>query len=232
MTDLDHRPANPAAQDWYADFQPVFADDLTTVVGYQSLLRSVQDPVDVQRLFATDDVDLLTQLNLVATQVALRDCPPLPEGGWLMVKVDAPVGRRTVLALARALTAAGVKHAQLLVEVRFTDQGGARAAEVLATLAAARAQGMRTAVAAVDGWRSLRPFLVAADVVKLDRRLLDDRDPRKADEVVAATRGGGLPLLAFGVESAADVDAARRLGVDWLQGRHLAPPSRHGQRRA
>ena len=226
------RSSHLTASDCFAEYQPILlAQDLTTVVGLQSLLRTHDGPNDMRSLFATDDVETLTSLNHVAGQVGLRDCPPLPGDTWLMVKVDAAVGRRTVLALARAVTGTRVRQDQIIIETRFTDQGGARGAEVLATLAAARALGMRTAIAAVDGSHSLRPFLVAADVVKLDQRLLDAQCEGEAREVAAAARDGGLPLLAFGIETASDVAAAELLGAVWLQGRHLAPPSRTGRRR-
>jgi EAL domain-containing protein (putative c-di-GMP-specific phosphodiesterase class I) len=76
-------------------------------------------------------------------------------------------------------------------------------------------------VAAEDGLLCLESFF-GVNLVKLDRCVVRHlRNPRRRavyGALVAMARAGGLGTVLEGVETADDLEAARRLGVDLVQG--------------
>jgi diguanylate cyclase (GGDEF)-like protein/PAS domain S-box-containing protein len=73
---------------------------------------------------------------------------------------------------------------------------------------------------------SLRQF--PFDMLKIDRSFLLDADERRSDEIVrtvaALARILGMCVTVEGLETAAQVDRMRTLGVDYAQGFHFAKP--------
>jgi EAL domain-containing protein (putative c-di-GMP-specific phosphodiesterase class I) len=104
-------------------------------------------------------------------------------------------------------------------------------AALTATLAPLRARGIRLAIDDVGaGFSSLRHIvLTAPDVIKLDRSIVTGLG---TDAVLATlvrallefARGCGTQVVAEGVETAADADALRALGVGYGQGWHFGRP--------
>lgn len=84
------------------------------------------------------------------------------------------------------------------------------------------------------GFSSLRHILeLEPDVVKLDIALIRGIDHDPARQALAAglshyARDTGTLLIAEGVETAAEADAVRRLGVHWGQGYYFGRPARVG----
>jgi EAL domain-containing protein (putative c-di-GMP-specific phosphodiesterase class I) len=107
-------------------------------------------------------------------------------------------------------------------------------AALTAALAPFRAAGLRLAIDDVGaGFSSLRHIVVTApDVLKIDRSLVSglDRDPvltTLVRSLVEFGHGCGARVVAEGVETAAESDALRLLGVDhgqgWFHGRPGPP---------
>lgn len=84
------------------------------------------------------------------------------------------------------------------------------------------------------GFSSLRHILeLEPDVVKLDIALIRGIDHDPARQALAAglshyARDTGTLLIAEGVETAAEADSVRRLGVHWGQGYYFGRPARVG----
>jgi EAL domain-containing protein (putative c-di-GMP-specific phosphodiesterase class I) len=99
-------------------------------------------------------------------------------------------------------------------------------------LAPLRAAGLRLAIDDVGaGFSSLRHIVVTTpDVIKVDRSIVSglDTDPVLATLVrslVEFARGIGARVVAEGVETAAEADALRSMGVDYGQGWHFGRPA-------
>lgn len=128
--------------------------------------------------------------------------------------------------LRRLLSIRGVDASRVVLELRdahLRHQGA-----IWVELAALRAEGIRVCV---DGIDLDRPFPDAwpVDEVKLDRALVQrvtaDRSARAVVcDQVGALRARGLAVIALGVESAAEVDAALELDVDGVQGFAISVP--------
>jgi EAL domain-containing protein (putative c-di-GMP-specific phosphodiesterase class I) len=102
---------------------------------------------------------------------------------------------------------------------------------LMAVLDPLRAAGMRLAIDDVGaGFSSLRHIIVTApDVIKLDRSIVDgvSCDPVLTSLVrslVDFAGGCEARVVAEGVETAADADVLRTLGVDYGQGWHYGRP--------
>lgn len=103
-------------------------------------------------------------------------------------------------------------------------------AAVLATVDRARAKGWGIAIDDVGASRapvSLLP-VVSPDLVKLDRRIVNDADPDDSSAVITSVlryvERTGASLLVEGVEDQEDVDWALALGATYGQGFHLGAP--------
>jgi EAL domain-containing protein (putative c-di-GMP-specific phosphodiesterase class I) len=99
-------------------------------------------------------------------------------------------------------------------------------------LAPFRARGMRLAIDDVGaGFSSLRHIVVTApDVLKMDRSIVSgvDTDPvltRLVSSLVEFGHGGGATVVAEGVETAAEAEVLRGLGVDLGQGWFFGRPA-------
>jgi len=98
-------------------------------------------------------------------------------------------------------------------------------------VAAYRRQGFMTALddfgAGFAGLSLLANF--QPDLIKIDMDVLRgiDADPRRqtiVGGIASIARSLGIAVLAEGIESAAEVEAVRALGVDLVQGYHFARP--------
>lgn len=218
-----------------AVFQPLIDLASDAVVAYEALVRgpaggAVLDP---SLLLARARVaGRLVELDWACRSLALREAlaaglrPPLR----LFVNAEpeslaAPCPPSLLPALADA-------HRRLDVVVEVTERHLLhRPDQLLRAVEAVRGLGWQVAlddVGATDAGLALLPVL-RPDVVKLDRSLLlaDPRDPHRA-RTVAAVRSyaadTGAPVVAEGIETAADRDRARELGADWGQGFLLGRP--------
>jgi EAL domain-containing protein (putative c-di-GMP-specific phosphodiesterase class I) len=202
--------------------------DLKTgkVVGYEALARFVRPdgvPVSPGSLFALlhADPQLLFAMELAVKRHQLAHAPP---GAELFVNLDpdswAAGGEGPDNPLLDLLAAAPMP---LVIEaIENLDVGDAMVSRGM--IAAARARGLRIALDDVGAANSLLSFesLDEAEVLKFDRTLLRALGrPRRRAVIQALTRMAretGARTILEGVETPTDLQLAKELGVDWVQG--------------
>lgn len=175
-------------------------------------------------------VEMGVALETAAVHRAMELLPRLPERSLLAVNVS----ERALLSgagLVAMLTGHDAKR--LVVEVteheRISDPR-----RIQAILTLVRAAGARVAVDdAGSGFAGLAHILaLAPEVLKLDRALVDGiaTDPARqamCEAMVGFCRRTGAALVAEGVETEADLDCLRGLGVTRAQGYLLGRPAPH-----
>jgi EAL domain-containing protein (putative c-di-GMP-specific phosphodiesterase class I) len=187
-------------------------------------------------------------------EVAERTGAIIPIGAWLIREAvhelaeilqaprsEGPVGLSVKVSMpelahegfsahvAEALTATGVTPASLVLEL--THPPTAETADVAANLQQLRAMGVMLAVdessmgpEAITRLRALRigEMRIAPEICQ---SAPDDAAARATlSAIVGLARALGLVTVATGIQSAAQLDTARRLGVDRAQGALLGSP--------
>lgn len=208
-------------------YQPIV--DLSTwrTIGVESLARFGSYPHRAPDEWFTEAaaVGLGTELELLAIRSAIIALPKLPDDVYLSVNASpktavqpqlaeilGPVSQRIVLELTEHEQVDDYEH-------------------LLEALDALRSSGIRVAVDdAGSGYASLRHILrLHPDIIKLDIDLVRgvDADPSRRALAAAFVVFGeqiGANLTAEGIETIAELDTLRRLGVGCGQGYHLARP--------
>lgn len=202
--------------------------DLRTgkVTGYEALARFVRPdgvPVSPGTFFALLHADprLLFEVELAVKRHQLAHAPG---HGELFLNLDpdswAAGGEGADNALLDLLADAG---RSVVVEViENLDVGDALVSRGM--VAAARARGLRIALDDVGAANSLLSFeaLDEAEVLKFDRTLLRALGRPRRRAVIQAlarmARETGAQTILEGVETATDLQLAKELGVDWVQG--------------
>lgn len=207
-------------------YQPVVTLDRLDVVGYEALSRfPVGSPSPTEWFRATSAAGLGTDLELRALANAVRALPHIP--GYLAVNVS-PATVRTP-GFARQLAALPLER--LVLELTEHEQIHDYAS-VTESLRPLRAEGLRIAVDdAGAGFASMAHILaLVPDLIKLDISLVRHIDvdvPRQAMAAAltafAVTTGAGV--IAEGVETAAELECLRSLGIGYGQGYHLGRPA-------
>ncbi|MEJ5915721.1 EAL domain-containing protein [Pseudokineococcus sp. 1T1Z-3] len=167
------------------------------------------------------------QAELVALRAALALLPSLPDG----VDLTANVGPATMLDPEVLTVLGGTDAGRVVLELTEHEDLGEHPGLVEA-VHQVRATGARVAIDdAGAGYSGLRSIVdVAPDVLKLDIALVRgiDADPARRSLVralVALAQDLGAVLVAEGVETAAELDELRRLGVRKAQGYFLGRPA-------
>jgi EAL domain-containing protein (putative c-di-GMP-specific phosphodiesterase class I) len=184
--------------------------------------------------FATaHDVGYGMELEELALKRALARAFGLPADLYVALNVSP-----TLLASVRLiplLQSSGFPLDRIVVEVTEHDDI-CDYTPVVAAREQLRAHGIRLAVDdAGAGYASLRHILaLAPDLIKIDRSLISgvDADPIRGSMVAAVAMfalQSGASLVAEGVETTAELDALRGLGVDHAQGFLIARPSTNAQ---
>jgi len=165
------------------------------------------------------------RLELLALQRAAAHLAHVP--GYVSMNVSPA----TLLTPACLDLLAALPLHRVLLELSEHDQVGDYAA-LQTALAPLRAQGMRLAIDDVGaGFSSLRHIVITGpDVIKIDRSIVSglDTDPvlsRLVESLVGFAHGGGVRVVAEGVETAAEHAMLRALGVDDGQGWHFGRPA-------
>jgi EAL domain-containing protein (putative c-di-GMP-specific phosphodiesterase class I) len=211
---------------YFAEYEPIISLHTGRVVGYEALARFARPDgtlISPGTMFALlhGAPELLLEAELKLKRHQLEHAPRGPE---LFVNVDpdswAAGGQGPDNPLISLLAAA---PGRLVVEViENMDSADAELARDL--IGALRVQGLHIALDDVGAQNSLLSFeaLDEAEVLKFDRMLLRRLGrPRRLSVVRAlaqAARETGARSVLEGVESAADLDLARSLGVDLVQG--------------
>jgi EAL domain-containing protein (putative c-di-GMP-specific phosphodiesterase class I) len=210
-------------------FQPV--RDLLTdrIVGFEALSR-FEAPIPTELLFHQAGLlGRLRELEIATLEAAVAASSDLPAGAWLSLNTSADllVDTDVLAPLLRGTDRPLVL--ELSEHVVIADY-----APILAAMARL---GPRCRLAVDDagaGFASLRHILeVRPAFVKLDlglvRGVADDASRRAlVAGMVHFARDGGFELIAEGVETDADLEALRRLGVGLGQGYLLGRPATIG----
>ena len=168
-----------------------------------------------------------TRLEGLAAATAYGVLPLLPPGIYLAINMTPPAA----MELAADYDDATLPLDELVLEI--TEHAAVESYQQLRdSLAAVRTRGIRLAIDdAGAGYASLAHIVeLRPDIIKVDRSLIDGMagDPGRRSVVrafVALAADLGATVVAEGVEQAADLQAARELGVDAAQGFLLARPS-------
>jgi EAL domain-containing protein (putative c-di-GMP-specific phosphodiesterase class I)/CheY-like chemotaxis protein len=198
------------------------------VEGVEALARFMVHPDwGPQQWFdEAEAVGLRVELEQAALDMAVAEVDRLPAGWFLSVNLspDVVISDAAIQCLQRP----GVDR--LVVEItehaRVADY-----AELLRALADFRARGGKLAIDdAGAGFASLRHVLVLLpDVIKLDMSLTQgidsDRNRRAlASALVSFASETGASIIAEGIETEAELETLRSLGVRFGQGFFLARP--------
>jgi PAS domain S-box-containing protein len=209
---------------FHAVFQPVIDLAAGTVIGFEALTRFT-DGSRPDLVFAeAHAVGLGRDLEAACLSVALADARDLPPSSWLSLNTTPSM----VLGGALSHLLSGTDR-RVVLEVTEHEQVEDYA-ELRRALAAV--PGVRVSVDdAGAGYASLHHILeLQPDLVKLDIGLVRgiETDPAR-QAMVAGMRHfaaeTGTDLLAEGVETDAEADALRRLGVELAQGYLFGKPA-------
>jgi len=209
--------------------QPIVELRTGEALGMEALSRFTAEPVRSPDWWFAEaqQVGLGAELELATAAEALTNLPQLPEG--MFISVNA--GPDTVLAprLQALLELSGPDR----IVLELTEHASIEDYPLLRDrLDDVRAAGARVAVddsgAGFSGLAHI--YNLAPDVIKLDRRVTAglDRDPVRralAAALAAFARDTNAILLAEGIETHDQLEAARDLGVLWGQGYLFGKPS-------
>ncbi len=215
-------------------FQPIFDLSNASCLGVEVLARFPAPFPPPDRMFPqAEHVGLGLELEELVVVRAWPLLEELPPGRFLALNLTPPA----VLALARrAHRRPEVDLSSIVVEVtehRAIDTYG----EMRHELQQLRRRGLRLAVDdAGAGYASLRHVLeLRPDLLKVDRSLIDGLAGDAARQAavssfVSLARDLEALVVAEGVETSEDLDAARALGMDAAQGYLLGRPSTDRER--
>lgn len=215
---------------------PVFKLDDMSVIGYESLSRGPEGSEFERpdKLFAIAyDADLVMRLERVCRRKALEMAVRMPEGRLLFLNVEPesvgdPQLREAVTT--DMLAEARVEPASVVLEL--TERAAiSDFTSFRATLDYVRALGFGVAVDnAGAGYGSLQCLAeVKPEWLKIDLSLVRDCDSDDVrasliQSLVAFAERVGARLVAEGIETEAELQTLRALGVPYGQGFLLAPP--------
>ncbi len=206
-------------------FQPIVMLETRQMIGVEALSRFPGGPSTAHWFRAADDVGMSSELQLSALMNALQHADDLPSG-LLCVNVSARLldDPRLIDVLSH------VDANRIVVEIVQPD-AVTEAKSLLDGITLIRSLGLRIAFDDVGtGFLGLEHVLhVAPEIIKLSSSLTTGHAPGStaldpARELVSAARRSGTFVIAKGVESQADVDTLKELGVEAAQGYFLGEP--------
>ncbi|WP_165820288.1 EAL domain-containing protein [Microvirga sp. KLBC 81] len=209
-------------------YQPIYKLDENTVAGFEGLARFPEagSRPPNEWFAAAAEVGLGVQLETIPIAKALAALPLLPPDVYLAVNVSP-----TALAsreLAAVLDSGSTKRIVLEVTEHTSISDYAELRQAIEPL---RRRGLRLAVDdAGAGYASLQHILsLMPDVIKMDASLTRniDRDPARralASSLITFAKDVGSQIIAEGIETAAELDVLRDLGVILGQGYFLGRP--------
>jgi PAS domain S-box-containing protein len=216
-------------------YQPIVSMTDDSVIGAEALARFSAEPEATPDVWfaRAAEVGLGVDLEILALSTALESAHRLPEHIYLSINLspDALADPRVTALLQRGSWPCSQLVGEVTEHVSVTDY-----ASLAATVATLRRLGVRIAVDdAGAGYASFRHILkLRPDYIKLDRALIDGIDGDVAKRALAGAFvafGDELDVLivAEGVETAAELSAARALGVHAAQGFHTGRPAPAGR---
>jgi EAL domain-containing protein (putative c-di-GMP-specific phosphodiesterase class I) len=209
-------------------YQPIHRLPDNRLVGYESLARFASTPDQAPDQWFSDaaQVGLDLQLEYRAIELALQSLRVLPHN--LFIAVNASPKAIIDPGLRQLLQGWPVDRLVLEVTEHSIIDIYSQLAEAIEPL---RAVGLRLAVDDTGaGYSSFRHILnLEPDIIKIDmsltRNIHADAGRRAlAAALVKFSMETGSVLIAEGVESAEELNVLRDLGIDFVQGYHLAHP--------
>jgi diguanylate cyclase (GGDEF)-like protein len=219
-------------------FQPIIDLRQGRVAGFEALVRwrTASGPIPPDRFlpvaeetgFVSEIDALVLDRALLAVRSFRQVAPDRPI--WVAVNASGRDIREPGFAdkIAAAVTRAGLPPEALKIELTETIlvEGGTRADETIARL-----QSLGFGVALDDfgtGYSSLSYLhRFPVERIKLDRSFVTtlsaERTPRIAKTIIDLGRSLGLPVVAEGIESDAQLRALRAIGCDYGQGYLFSP---------
>ena len=208
-------------------YQPIVDLDSGRTIGAEALSRFSADPGRPPNLWFEEawSVGLGQQLELAAIAAAIEGAKALPQDWVIAVNaspqtVQAPQLLNVLGGAASRVIVEVTEHAEISDPVVFTQ-----AADFL------RGHGVRLAIDdAGSGYSGLRRLLdLNPDIIKLDISLTSgiDHDPRRralASALIAFATSAEVDVIAEGIETGAELQALRVLGIAFGQGYHLGRP--------
>jgi EAL domain-containing protein (putative c-di-GMP-specific phosphodiesterase class I) len=206
-------------------FQPIADLNTGAFVGAEALSRFPDGRTPPEWFAEADGVGLREELELLAASAAIKERSALPDGAFLAVNLSPDVAVMKASTLTRAagpgLVIEVTEHAAIddyeLVEAVFDD---------------VRGSGTRFAIDDVGaGFASLRHILqLRPELIKIDASLTHgiehDRSRRAlALGLTAFAEEFGATIVAEGIESDAELEALRAIGITYGQGYHIARPT-------
>jgi EAL domain-containing protein (putative c-di-GMP-specific phosphodiesterase class I) len=210
-------------------FQPIVALDGGATVGFEALARFDAEPVRSPGAWFAEATTIGRglELEIASVETAILSFDRVPADAFMALNVSPAslVSPRLTDAIGR------VPLDRVVVEVTehapIADYPMLRAA--LATL---REAGARLAVDDVGaGHASLRHILqLEPDVIKLDVSLTRDIETQRAQRSLASAlvtfgREVEAILIAVGIETEAELEVVRDLGIPWGQGYYWGRPA-------
>ncbi len=207
---------------FHVRYQPIYRLNDETVSGFESLARFEAEPYrSPDKWFAeADEVGLGAELEIALARKALEALPGFPKDVLLSVNFSPA----TIMTNAFAHLFENLPLDRVVLEV--TEHAAvANYTELSARLHPFRLRGLRLAVDdAGAGHSSFRHVLdLRPDTIKLDMSLTRNIDRDRGRQALASAlsmfgRAMGSQIVAEGVESEAELDALRRVGVTKVQG--------------
>jgi EAL domain-containing protein (putative c-di-GMP-specific phosphodiesterase class I) len=208
-------------------FQPIVNLDDHDVAGVEALARFRSFPLRSPHEWFVEAIalDLGVQLELATIRHAISLLAQLPPRAYLSVNCSHRAARAEELLPVLEPVAS-----RMVVEI--TEHEAVDDYDKLArALAPLRELGVRIAIDdAGAGYASLRHTLqIAPDIVKVDisltRSIDSDRGRRAlASALISFAEEMGMTIVAEGIETAAELETLRELGVRYGQGYFLAHP--------
>lgn len=222
------------ADDVTALLQPIFNLQTMDVIGYQALARGPEasEYEYPDKLFTVAyDTELVTRLEQLCRNRALESAALVPEGRLLFLKIEPrAIGDPRLREFASAPGADAIDASRVVLEITERRAIG-DFVSFRATLDLLRAFGFSVAVDdAGAGYGSLQCLAdVRPDWLKVDMSLVRgcDTDDVRYSLVESLKRfadAAGSKLVAEGIETEAELQALRKMGVVFGQGSLLAQP--------
>jgi EAL domain-containing protein (putative c-di-GMP-specific phosphodiesterase class I) len=215
----------------HAEFQPVVSLKKKNILGYEALMRCDETLFSSYSalLAAAERIGWRTALSRTLYQRIAQDCSDMPEGTLLFVNIHPLDAQESLLTGSGASLEAIARN--VVLDIRESVAG-----DQLAALAAAmpklRGAGFRISIDNVGtGTSGLEIFTrLSPEFAKLDRSAYADIDKdknrlRTVRAMYAMFASLELPLIAEGVETAAERDALLSAGADLAQGNLFGAPS-------
>lgn len=209
-------------------YQPIVDVATGVVVGFESLARFASDPYRTPDIWFNEAgrVGRLVELESKAIHLALTRLAELPPSVYVTVNASP----ETIVKGALAQVLHGHPLDRIVVEVT-EHQAIERYEDIADAIAPLQRDGLRIAIDdAGAGYASFRHVLnLHPHIVKLDNSITRAIDVDRSRRALAAALCGfaaetGCGIVAEGVETRAELEAVRALGIGKAQGYHLGRP--------